>query len=108
MWQSSNATRRRSEMDSPRFHRNLEGGFEYVKFPLELTNVPSSQLKKPSLRSSSKSLYMQSLPQLEESTRPNLAKPLDSLVTDGEEVVVTDTKLPFELRFIVRFLKHAS
>jgi NEDD8-activating enzyme E1 len=47
---------------------------------------------------------MQSLPQLEESTRPNLEKPLKSLLSDGEEVVVTDSKLPFELRFILRFL----
>ena len=51
---------------------------------------------------------MQSLPQLEESTRHNLVKPLNSLLADGEEVVVTDTKLPFELRFIVRFLEHTS
>jgi NEDD8-activating enzyme E1 len=48
---------------------------------------------------------MQSLPQLEESTRPNLDKPLKSLLSDGEEIVVTDSRLPFELRFILRFLK---
>jgi len=50
---------------------------------------------------------MQSLPQCEESTQPNLAKPLKSLLINGEEVV-TDTKLPFELRFIIQFLKNAS
>ena len=48
---------------------------------------------------------MQSIPQLEESTRPNLDKQLGTLLSDGEEIVVTDTRLPFELRFIVRFLK---
>lgn len=65
--------------------------------------IPSSQLKKPSLRSSSRSLYIQAVPQLEESTRPNLEMPLNSLLDDGDEVVVTDTKLPFELRFVIRF-----
>jgi len=63
------------------------------------------QVKKPSLRSASRSLYMQSLPQLEESTRPNLDKTLEELISNGEEVVVTDAKLPFELRFVVRFEK---
>lgn len=51
---------------------------------------------------------MQGIPQLEESTRPNLGKPLRSLLIDGEEVVVTDAKLPFELRFIIRFQHVAS
>ena len=46
---------------------------------------------------------MQAIPQLEESTRPNLEMPLKSLLVDGEEVVVTDIKLPFELRFVIRF-----
>lgn len=50
---------------------------------------------------------MQSIPQLEESTRANLDKPLQSLVSDGEEVVVTDARLPFELRFIMQFNKDA-
>lgn len=51
---------------------------------------------------------MQGIPQLEESTRPNLAIPLKSLLTDGEEVVVTDMNLPFELKFIVRYQKLVS
>jgi hypothetical protein len=46
---------------------------------------------------------MQAIPQLEESTRPNLGLPLRSLLIDGEEVVVTDLNLPFELRFVIRF-----
>jgi ubiquitin-activating enzyme E1 C len=46
---------------------------------------------------------MQAPPQLEETTRPNLVKPLKLLLSHGEEVVVTDTKLPFELRFVVLF-----
>jgi NEDD8-activating enzyme E1 len=71
--------------------------------PAPTADIPSSQLKKPSLRSSSRSLYMQSIPQLEESTRPNLLLSLRSLLSDGEQVVVTDTKLPFELKFIIHF-----
>jgi E2 binding domain len=43
---------------------------------------------------------MQNIPQLEESTQPNLLLPLCSLLSDGEQVVVTDTELPFELKFI--------
>lgn len=50
---------------------------------------------------------MQAVPQLEESTRPNLSLPLKSLISNGEEVVVTDTKLPFELRFIIKFQQNA-
>ena len=46
---------------------------------------------------------MQAIPQLEESTRPNLEMSLKSLLADGDEVVVTDTNLPFELRFVIRF-----
>ena len=46
---------------------------------------------------------MQSVPQLEQSTRRNLDKRLFDLIHDGEEVVVTDTRLPFELRFVVQF-----
>jgi NEDD8-activating enzyme E1 len=61
-----------------------------------------SQVAKPSIRSSKHSLYMQSIPQLEQSTRHNLDKRLIDLISDGEEVVVTDTRLPFELRFICR------
>jgi NEDD8-activating enzyme E1 len=61
------------------------------------------QLKTPSLRSASRSLYMQSVQQLEIATRPNLDSLLKNLVSDGEEVVVTDPKLPFQLRFIIKF-----
>lgn len=46
---------------------------------------------------------MQSVPQLEQATRHNLEKRMNILVHDGEEVVLTDAKLPFELRFIIKF-----
>lgn len=60
-----------------------------------------STLKEGSLRLSSPSivsasgttLYMPKPPALERATRPNLDKPLSSLVQDGEELTVTDPLL---------------
>ena len=94
-------------MDSPQVHRELERRSKYVWRFTAAANG-RSQVKKPSLRSSSRSLYMPSIPQLEESTRPNLDKTLRSLLSDGDEVVVTDAKLPFELRFILQFSKDST
>jgi ubiquitin-activating enzyme E1 C len=53
-----------------------------------------SQLKKPSIRSEEKTLYYQSPPSLEEQTRPNLLKRLGELVSNGEEVAITDPAFP--------------
>lgn len=52
--------------------------------------LPEAQLKKPSIRTDEKSLYMQSPPGLEAATRHNLSKTLESLVTSGQEIGVTD------------------
>ncbi|KAK1768423.1 NEDD8-activating enzyme E1 catalytic subunit [Phialemonium atrogriseum] len=66
---------------------------------------PEAQLKKPSVRSESKTLYMQSPPSLEEKTRQNLDKTLTELgLGDGEEIGVTDpsfatVSFKFRLRF---------
>ncbi|KAJ3327839.1 hypothetical protein HDU76_011023 [Blyttiomyces sp. JEL0837] len=62
------------------------------------------QLKKPSLRSSTKSLYMTAPRALEVATRPNLEKTLADLgVSDGEELTVTDEALPISMRLTVKF-----
>lgn len=61
------------------------------------------QLKKPSLRTGSKTLYLQAPPQLEEATRPNLNKRLDELVDNGEEVSITSSSLPFSLNLKVLY-----
>ncbi|KAI8802242.1 hypothetical protein BJ742DRAFT_911782 [Cladochytrium replicatum] len=61
------------------------------------------QLKRPSLRTSSKSLYMQAPKFLEEATRPNLEKPISTLVVDGDEIIVTDENLPVNLKLVVTF-----
>ncbi|KAI9828663.1 MAG: hypothetical protein M1832_001766 [Thelocarpon impressellum] len=62
-----------------------------------------AQVKKPTLRTEKTSLYYQAPPQLELQTRPNLDKPLAELVTDGEEIAVSDAAFPFTLRFKLAF-----
>jgi NEDD8-activating enzyme E1 len=51
------------------------------------------RLKSPSMTTSSKTLYMQKPPPLEQATRPNLDKPVSSLIEVGEEISVTDPVL---------------
>ena len=49
------------------------------------------RLTAPSMTSGSgKTLYMQKPPALEKATRPNLDKPVSSLIEPGEEITVTD------------------
>eukprot|EP00568_Trieres_chinensis_P012136 CAMPEP_0183300890 /NCGR_PEP_ID=MMETSP0160_2-20130417/7163_1 /TAXON_ID=2839 ORGANISM="Odontella Sinensis, Strain Grunow 1884" /NCGR_SAMPLE_ID=MMETSP0160_2 /ASSEMBLY_ACC=CAM_ASM_000250 /LENGTH=477 /DNA_ID=CAMNT_0025463389 /DNA_START=274 /DNA_END=1707 /DNA_ORIENTATION=- len=52
------------------------------------------RLKGPSISSPGKTLYMQRPPSLEKATRPNLDKALSALIENGEELTVTDEKLP--------------
>jgi NEDD8-activating enzyme E1 len=51
------------------------------------------RLKAPSMTTSSKTLYMQKPPPLEQATRPNLDRPLLTLIEAGEEISVTDPVL---------------
>lgn len=60
-----------------------------------------SQLKKPSLRTSSKSLYMQAPPALEIATRPNLTKTMEELIEEGDYITVTDIALPVSIQLKV-------
>jgi ubiquitin-activating enzyme E1 C len=62
-----------------------------------------SQLKKPSIRTEQTSLYMQSPPSLEEQTRPNLSKKLNELVTDGEEIAVSDPAFQISFKYKLIF-----
>jgi ubiquitin-activating enzyme E1 C len=66
--------------------------------------VPSAhrQIRRPSLRLATKSLYMQAPPQLEVATRPNLERSLSELLESGDVVTVTDSSLPFSLDLIVK------
>ncbi|RDA92833.1 hypothetical protein CP533_2864 [Ophiocordyceps camponoti-saundersi (nom. inval.)] len=69
-----------------------------------LAERPEAQLKKPSIRAQSKTLYMQSPASLEEQTRPNLDKTLPELgLCDGQQVVVTDPAFPLEFNFWLKF-----
>ncbi|TNY22348.1 NEDD8 activating enzyme [Rhodotorula diobovata] len=69
------------------------------------------QIRRPSLRTATKSLYLQAPPQLEEVTRPNLARTLGELLDPegegeggGGEVTVTDASMPFSLGLRVVFV----
>jgi ubiquitin-activating enzyme E1 C len=52
------------------------------------------QLKKPSIRTTGKSLFMQAPPPLYEATKMNLEKTLGELIEDGDMLDVTDPSLP--------------
>jgi len=61
------------------------------------------QIKKPSLSTPTKQIYLQAPPQLEETTRPNLAKKVSELVPPGGEVTVTASTLPFSLSLRISY-----
>ncbi|KAF2750652.1 NEDD8-activating enzyme E1 catalytic subunit [Sporormia fimetaria CBS 119925] len=68
-----------------------------------LAERPESQLKKPSIRTEEKSLYYQFPPDLEKQTRPNLTKKLLEIVSDGEEVAITDPAFPLQFKYKMIF-----
>jgi ubiquitin-activating enzyme E1 C len=68
---------------------------------------PEAQLKKPSIRSEGKTLYMQSPESLREKTAPNLVKKIHELVANGEEIAVSDPSLgAVSFKFKVKFSKE--
>jgi NEDD8-activating enzyme E1 len=71
----------------------IDGGWTLQEFIETLAVRPEAQLKKPSIRAEGKSLYMQSPQSLEIATRPNLIKKMRDLVSDGDEIGVTDPSL---------------
>ncbi len=70
-----------------------------------LAERAEAQLKKPTLRTEKTSLYYQSPPSLEEKTRPNLSKTLSELVSDGEEIAVSDPAFQINFKFKIVFKK---
>lgn len=67
---------------------------------------PEAQLKKPSIRSEDKTLFMQSPESLMLKTRPNLEKKIGELLENGEEIAVSDPSLgAVNFRFRLRFSK---
>ena len=69
----------------------------------QLGEMADLQIKKPSLALRGKPLYFQAPVQLEEATRPNLEKKLSEVCEEGDEITVTDARLPFTLAIIVKF-----
>ncbi|PSS23126.1 hypothetical protein M430DRAFT_33702 [Amorphotheca resinae ATCC 22711] len=93
--------------------RNMEidPNFTLEEFIESLAARPEAQLKKPSIRSEQKTIYMQSPESLELKTRPNLVKKMGELVEDGEEIGVSDPSLgsvnfKYRLRFSKPFKSH--
>ncbi|KAF2634152.1 NEDD8-activating enzyme E1 catalytic subunit [Massarina eburnea CBS 473.64] len=72
-------------------------------FVESLAEKPEAQLKKPSIRTGEKSLYIQSLADLERQTRHNLEKKMVDLVEEGEEMVITDKAFPTQFKYKVVF-----
>lgn len=70
-----------------------------------LGEMATVRMKKPSLRTESKSLYYQKPPMLEEQTRSNLVRLLKDLVGEGDEVAVSDEAFPITVRLRVRFMQ---
>ncbi|KAI9736902.1 MAG: hypothetical protein M1818_005953 [Claussenomyces sp. TS43310] len=86
--------------------RDLEvnGNWTLQEFLESLAARPEAQLKKPSVRAEGKTLYMQSPERLELATRPNLSKRLNELISDGQEVGVSDPAfLKVAFRFRLQF-----
>ncbi|KAG0165137.1 hypothetical protein DFQ28_008952 [Apophysomyces sp. BC1034] len=71
-----------------------------------LKEKPDTQLKQPSLRTATQSLYMQAPPVLREATKVNLPKALDELLEEGDFVTITDVSLPVSLKIKVTWKKH--
>jgi ubiquitin-activating enzyme E1 C len=62
------------------------------------------QLKKPSLNGPNGPLFYQAPASLRQSTLGNLEKTLKQLsLSNGDEISVTDSALPFQLSLVIRF-----
>lgn len=72
-------------------------------FLASLAERAEAQLKKPSIRSGDKTLYIRFPPSLEVQTRPNLSKKMKELVSDEDEVGVSDPAFMTQFRFKVVF-----
>ncbi|KIV90271.1 hypothetical protein B0A52_03704 [Exophiala mesophila] len=68
-----------------------------------LAERADAQLKKPSIRTEARTLYVQAPKSLEEQTRPNLKRKLRELVTDGEEVGVSDSAFQISFKYRMVF-----
>jgi len=88
--------------------RNMEvdPNLTLEEFIVSFSERPEAQLKKPSIRSESKTIYMQSPESLRLKTASNLPKQIGELVENGEEIGVSDPSLgSVNFRFKLRFSK---
>ncbi|EGW30290.1 uncharacterized protein SPAPADRAFT_52389 [Spathaspora passalidarum NRRL Y-27907] len=74
------------------------------QFIEELSTKQEVQMTRPSLTTSSRYLYLSNPEELEKLTRTNLSKKLSDLLAPGEEIVVTDPKLPISMKVLVEFV----
>lgn len=81
----------------------VDSNMTLEEFVASLAERAEAQLKKPSIRSEAKTLYVQSPPSLEAQTRPNLSKKLKELISDGEEVGVSDPAFTIQFKFRLVF-----
>lgn len=72
-------------------------------FIASLAERAEAQLKKPTIRTAEKSLYYQAPIALEEQTRPNLVRKMRELVSDGEEVAISDQAFTIDFKFKLNF-----
>ncbi|CUM53246.1 unnamed protein product [Debaryomyces tyrocola] len=74
------------------------------KFIEEISSKQEISMTQPSLSTSSNYLYLRHPKSLEEMTRPNLNKKLNTLVKAAEEMIITDPNLPISLKLVVNFV----
>ncbi|TAQ89722.1 hypothetical protein B7494_g1951 [Chlorociboria aeruginascens] len=85
---------------------DVDPNFTLQEFIESLAAKPEAQLKKPSIRSEARTLYMQSPPSLEKTTRLNLVKKIGELLADGDEIGVSDPSLGrVNFRYKLKFLR---
>lgn len=84
----------------------------FIKIPIDLTLaglvtllIDEHQLKRPSLSTPSKSLYMQAPKSLQIATSRNLEVRVAELLDGGgEDVIVTDENLPVSIRLVIEYV----
>ena len=87
---------------------DIDPNLTLQEFIESLAARPEAQLKKPSIRSEARTLYMRSPESLELKTRENLTRKMGELVDNGEEILITDDSLrsvnfKYKLKFSRQF-----
>lgn len=76
----------------------LDKGWKLERVVEMLREMPDLQIAKPSLSTARTGpLFFQAPPQLHEATKGNLERECGELLKEGDEIAVTDPRLPFQL-----------